>query len=74
MEAKLESLPASEDSFWEHARKQKIERKSSVKCQHYFVHNSGLDISCRKCEVGFILARGFGVKEGKLTYKGEVII
>ncbi len=63
----LPDLPASDDKFWEHAKKIKMNKSKAKKCSHEFKRMSGSEICCILCNIGFIANGYLKIKNGKLV-------
>ena len=71
---KLDSLPASDDKFWEHAEVAKHRIASGKKCKHHFVRRTGTRAECTKCRVGYFLTPDLQVRNGHIYTLDELVI
>jgi hypothetical protein len=73
-EAKLPNLPASGDEFWEHSDTELQRVQETKECEHFFVHQTATEVSCKTCKIGFYLSPGWIVLEGNLVDPGGVVV
>ena len=54
-----------------------IHIKPSLTCkasEHYFVYQSGTEVRCTKCPVGYPIAIGTEARDGHIYIHGELIL
>jgi hypothetical protein len=73
--AKLGELPQSTDrDFWEHADTELTEFGEAKSCNHFLVHRTALEVECKFCHIGFVLAPGWILKEGHIYNQDKFVI
>jgi len=68
----LQDLPESQSDFWEGEKYSKQIEPTS--CEHQFVYKSAREVECINCNIGFVLAKDWHIKNKKLYYKDNLVI
>lgn len=70
-EKELDILPASDDEFWKDSEVIKKEIKHT-KCDHAFRY-VGQNAECEKCRAGFVLGKGWNIKNKKIYFDEQLV-
>ncbi len=71
---KLDPLPPSGDEYWQHASTELQKITEDKGCDHFFDHNTALEVECRECHAGFHLSPGWTLREGKIYTPDGLVV
>lgn len=72
---KLDSLPKSDDKYWDHADVNIVEEAMpGPTCHHKFVMMSRRQAECKQCRIGYFLDPEMVVKKGHIYIHGSLVI